>query len=64
MKWVITGVSRLTGERVSLSVPMEKERGDRLLRLVQKRQHSGSAYSRLKLQPACGEGWCFNRVKF
>ena len=59
MKWLITGESRLTGERETVAGPMEREVGERLLRLAKSRQHSRSAYRRLKLQPACGSGLLF-----
>ena len=55
-KYVVTGISRLTGERVVISSP-HSEREARLLMEKQKaRNHGRSAYSRLKTEPAEREG--------
>ena len=59
MKYVVTGVNRLTGEREAISSPhsewkaydlMQKYRGWQL------KAGKSSAYTRLKVQPACTEG--------
>lgn len=56
MKWVITGVSRLTGERDVISSPHPKEEARRLMSQATERQHRFSAYYHLRLEPAVREG--------
>lgn len=55
MKWIVTGVSILTGERCVISSPHPKEEARRLLSEALKRQHKYSAYHYLKLEPAVRE---------
>lgn len=59
MKYVVAGVNRLTGERETISSPhsewkaydlMQKHKG------LQLKAGKSSAYTRLKVQPACTEG--------
>ena len=54
--YVVTGISRLTGERVAVTAPHSltktREMRDRLVA----RQHCRSAYKCLKVEPAEKEG--------
>lgn len=52
MKYVITAVSRLTGERTVISKPYDKDTALRVIEEQKRRQHSHSAYSRLQLREA------------
>ena len=59
MKYVVTGVNRLTGEREAISSPhAEWKAHDLMLKYkgYQVRAGKSSAYIKLKVQPACMEG--------
>lgn len=57
--YVITGVSRLTGERTRISRTMTKERAEMLIDALRPQQHRCSEYGRLKVEPAVREGDLF-----
>lgn len=59
MKYVITGMSRLTGERVVISKPMEKEMAVQLRKKKALSNNRYSAFTRLKIRPALQEGCLF-----
>lgn len=59
MKYVVTGVSRLTGEREAISSPHSEWKAYELMQKYrgwQLKAGKKSAYTRLKVQPACTEG--------
>ena len=59
MKYVVTGVNRLTGEREAISSPHSEWKAYDLMRKykgLQLKAGKSSAYTRLKVQPACTEG--------
>ena len=58
MKYVVTGVNRLTGERETISSPHSEWKAYDLMRKYKGLQLKAgkSAYTRLKVQPACTEG--------
>lgn len=59
MKYVVTGVNRLTGEREAISSPHAEMTARDLMRKYkgyQVRAGKSSAYLRLKVQPASQEG--------
>lgn len=59
MKYVVTGENRLTGEREAISSPhSEWKAHDLMLKYkgYQVRAGKNSAYTRLKVLPACTEG--------
>ena len=51
MKWVVTAISRLTGERVVISSPKEKEVAMLMMQRQKRKNHGRSAWSRLELKP-------------
>jgi hypothetical protein len=63
MKYVVTAISRLTGERETISSPLPKEQARQLMERQKRRNHSHSVWSRLELWPAAGEGWLFSDSK-
>ena len=56
MKYVVTGINRLTGEREPVTNPHNKVKCMEMREKLVSRQHSRSAYSRLKVEPADKEG--------
>lgn len=59
MKYVVTGVNRLTGERETISSPHSEWKAyDLMLKYKgwQLKAGKDSAYTRLKVLPACTEG--------
>ena len=59
MKYVVTGVNRLTGERETISSPHSEWKAYDLMRKykgLQLKAGKNSAYTRLKVMPACTEG--------
>ena len=56
MKYVVTGISRLTGERVIISSPHSEWKAQLLMEQQKRKNNSRSVYSRLKLEPADREG--------
>jgi hypothetical protein len=59
MKYVVTGVNRLTGEREAISSPHSEWKAYDLMQKykgLQLKTGKESAYTRLKVQPACTEG--------
>jgi len=59
MKYVVTGVNRLTGEREAISSPHSEWKAHDLMtkyRGWQLKAGKKSAYTRLKVLPACTEG--------
>lgn len=59
MKYVVTGVNRLTGEREAISSPHSEWKAYDQMRKYkgyQVRAGKESAYTRLKVQPALKEG--------
>lgn len=59
MKYVVTGVNRLTGEREAISSPHSKWKAYDLMRKYkgyQVRAGKNSAYTHLKVMPANQEG--------
>lgn len=56
MKWVVTGISRLTGERVAISSPKSKEVAQLMMVRQKRKNRRGSVWSRLELRPAVEEG--------
>ena len=59
MKYVVTGVNRLTGEREAISSPHSEWKAyDLMLKYkgLQLKAGKSSAYTKLKVQPACTEG--------
>lgn len=62
MKYVVTAISRLTGERVIISAPHSEWKARLLLEREKARRTRTSAYSRLKVEPAEREGrLCFSQ---
>lgn len=58
MKWVVTGINKLTGEREVISSPHEKFRCE-TLKLQYAQRYAGSRgkpYIRLRVEPAAVEG--------
>lgn len=58
--YVITGISRLTGERVAVTTPADLMRAKETLIKLRDRRHRQSAYTRLQLQAAVHEGNLFS----
>lgn len=59
MKYAVTGVNRLTGERETISSPHSEWKAYDLMQKYkgwQLKAGKDSAYTRLKVQPACTEG--------
>lgn len=59
MKYVVTGVNRLTGERETISSPHSEWKAYDLMQKykgLQMKAGKKSAYTRMKVQPACTEG--------
>ncbi len=59
MKYVVTGVNRLTGERETISSPHSEWKAYDLMQKykgLQLKAGKNSAYTHLKVQPACTEG--------
>lgn len=59
MKYVVTGVNRLTGEREAISSPLSEWKAYYLVEKYkgwQRKAGKGSAYTRLKVMPASQEG--------
>ena len=59
MKYVVTGVNRLTGERETISSPHSEWKAYDLMQKykgLQLKAGKESAYTKLKVQPACTEG--------
>ena len=59
MKYVVTGVNRLTGERETISSPHSEWKAYDLMQKykgLQLKAGKSSAYTKLKVQPACTEG--------
>lgn len=56
MKYVVTGISRLTGERVAVSSPHSLTKACEMRDKMAARQHCRSAYKWLKVEPAEREG--------
>ncbi len=56
MKYVVTGISRLTGEREVISSPHSEWKARLLMERQKAKNTSRSAYSRLKVEPAVCEG--------
>lgn len=51
MKYVITGINRLTGDRNIISSPAEKEDIERLIAKVRARKQKRPAYTYMKAEP-------------
>ena len=58
MKYVITGISRLTGECVIISNPQDKDVAQALMKRQNHKNHGRGkcAYRKLRLAPAESEG--------
>ena len=59
MKYVVTGVNRLTGERETISSPHSEWKAYDLMQKykgLQLKAGKSSAYTKLKVLPACTEG--------
>ena len=56
MKYVVTGINRLTGEWVIISSPHSEWKAQLLMEQQKAKNHGRSAYSRLKIEPAVREG--------
>ena len=59
MKYVVTGVNRLTGEREAISSPHSEWKAYDLMQKykgLQLKAGKSSAYTKLKVLPACMEG--------
>lgn len=54
--YIVTGISRLTGERVAVSSPHSFTKCCEMRDKMAVRLHCSSAYSRLKVEPAEKEG--------
>lgn len=54
--YVVTGISRLTGERVAVTAPHSLTKTREMRDKLAARQHCRSAYKRLKIEPAEREG--------
>lgn len=52
MNYVVTGISRLTGERVAVTAPHSLTKACEMRDKMAARQHCRSAYTRLKVEPA------------
>ena len=57
--YVVTGISRLTGEREVISSPHSLPKATAIRDRMSARLHSHSAYRRLKVEPAVSEGSLF-----
>ena len=55
MKYVVTGVNKLTGEREPVTKPHSEWETRGLRDKLAAKQHSKSAYNRLKVEPAVSE---------
>ncbi|UKK48744.1 hypothetical protein L6475_01885 [Prevotella sp. E9-3] len=55
-KYVVTGISRLSGERVAVTAPHSLTKTQEMRDKMAARQHSRSAYKCLKIEPAEKEG--------
>lgn len=53
MKYVITGINRLTKEREIISSPAERQDIERLIAKLRTRKQKGSAYTYMKAEPLC-----------
>ncbi len=56
MKYIITGINRLTGEREAVTKPHSEWKTRELRDKLAARQHCRSAYKCLKVEPATQEG--------
>lgn len=56
MKYVVTGINKLTGEREPVSRPYSEWKARLLRDKLASRQHGKSAFKRLKVEPAVEEG--------
>ena len=54
--YVVTGISRLTGERVAVTAPHSLTKTQEMRDRLAARQHCRSAYKWLKVEPATKEG--------
>lgn len=57
--YVVTGVSRLAGEREAVTCPHGLSKTVELRDRLARKQHSWSAYSRLRVEPVEREGDVF-----
>ena len=55
-KYVVTGISRLTGERETVTRPHSLWKNREMRDKLAERQHCSSAYKQLKVEPADREG--------
>lgn len=56
MKWVVTGINKLTGEREPVTKPHSEWKAREMRDKLAARQHCKSAYKWLKVEPAEREG--------
>ena len=56
MKYVVTGINRLTGVREAVSNPHSEWKAEELLARWKSRRSNRRAYIRLKVEPAAVEG--------
>ena len=56
IKWVVTGINKLTGEREPVTKPHSEWKAREMRDKLAARQHCKSAYKRLKVEPAEKEG--------
>ena len=56
MKYVVTGINRLTGEREPVTKPHSEWKTREMRDKLAARQHCRSAYKQLKVEPAEKEG--------
>ena len=54
-KYVVTGINKLTGEREPVTKPHSEWKTRELRDKLVAKQHSRSAYTRLKVEPAVSE---------
>ena len=59
MKWIVTGINKLTGVREPVTRPYSEHVARELRDKLCKRSHCKSVYSRLKVEPAVQEGSLF-----
>lgn len=56
MKYVVTGINKMTGEREPVTKPHSEWKAREMREKLAARQHSKSAYKWLKVEPAIKEG--------
>ena len=56
MKWIVTGINKLTGEREPVTKPHSERKAREMRDKLAARNHCKSAYKWLKVEPAVKEG--------